>query len=140
MLFGCIGATMAGAYWPLSALAFSEVTVLLGAPDKKDEVLFWAICFVAIGVASLIGNTLQIGMLGISGERLTRKIRTQTFRAVLKQDLAFFDEEEHSVGSLTARLATEASYVKGLCGESMGMVVVTISTIGVGLGVSFGGC
>lgn len=141
MLVGCIGAAMAGASWPLSALVFSEVTTLLGAPDKKDEIAFWAACFIAVGAGALVGNILQMGMLGISGERLTRKIRAQTFRAILKQELAFFDDsEEHSVGSLTTRLATEASYVKGLCGDSMGMAVVTISTIGVGLGVSFAGC
>jgi ABC transporter transmembrane region len=31
----------------------------------------------------------------------------QTFQAIMRQDMAFFDKEENATGALTARLATE---------------------------------
>jgi ATP-binding cassette, subfamily B (MDR/TAP), member 1 len=140
MLIGCVGAALAGASWPISALVFSEVTVLLGQPDNEGKIIFWSLMYVVVGALALVGNFLQLGMLAISGERLTRKLRCASFRAMLRQEIGFFDREENSVGTLTTRLATDASYVKGLCGDTLGMASVAFSTIAVGVLVSFVGC
>ena len=36
------------------------------------------------------------------------------FRALLRQEIAYFDLPEHSTGALTARLAADASGVQGV--------------------------
>lgn len=140
LVIGIIGATIAGAAWPLSAWVFSEVTDVLGDKDNESEVVKWSLVYIAIGVATLVGHTLQVGMLGVSGERLTRRMRAQAFRALLRQEMGFFDRKENSVGALSAKLASEASLVKGICGDTLGAAALTLSTIGVGFGVAFAGC
>lgn len=137
---GIVGAAMAGASWPLSAYTFSKVTNILGDPRNKSDVSFWALMYVAVGGGAMVGNALQLGMLGISGARLTRKMRGAAFRALLKQEMAFFDQKDNSTGALTTRLATEATLVKGITGDTLGSLAVTLSTIGVGMGVAFAGC
>ena len=43
------------------------------------------------------------------------RLRLKTFRAYLRQDIAFFDDKFHSTGALTTRLATDASLIKNVC-------------------------
>jgi ATP-binding cassette, subfamily B (MDR/TAP), member 1 len=137
---GMVGAAIAGASWPLGALVFSQVTSLLTDPKRKNEIVFWARIVVAIGGGAFIGNLLQFGMLGVSGERLTRKLRILSFRALLRQDMGYFDEKDNSVGALTTRLATEATLVKGITGNMLGIATFTASTIGLGVGIAFSAC
>ncbi|CAF3758957.1 unnamed protein product [Rotaria sp. Silwood1] len=55
-----------------------------------------------------------------SGEALTKRLRSKTFRAILRQEIAYFDQEKHSTGALCARLATEASAVQNASGVRFG--------------------
>ena len=50
----------------------------------------------------------------VAGEALTTRLREMAFRALLRQEIAYFDLPEHSTGALTARLAADASGVQGV--------------------------
>lgn len=49
-----------------------------------------------------------------SGELLTKRLRKLGFRAMLGQDIGWFDDLRNSPGALTTRLATDASQVQGV--------------------------
>ena len=51
---------------------------------------------------------------GKSGEALTERLRSMMFRALLRQEVAYFDDEKNSTGALCTRLSTEASIVQGV--------------------------
>lgn len=51
---------------------------------------------------------------GYSGESLTSRLRRLVFKAMLRQDISFFDNHKNSTGALTTRLATDASQVHGV--------------------------
>lgn len=53
-------------------------------------------------------------MFGLSGENLTKRLRSMTFKALLSQEIAFFDNQENNVGVLCTKLATEASAIQGV--------------------------
>jgi ATP-binding cassette subfamily B (MDR/TAP) protein 1 len=53
-------------------------------------------------------------MFGISGENLTRRLRSQGFKSMLSQDISWFDEPKNNVGTLCTRLAVEAAAVQGV--------------------------
>ena len=57
---------------------------------------------------------LQTVTLSIAGERLTVRLRINTFTAMLRQEIGWYDRRENSTGALTQRLATDASEVKGV--------------------------
>ena len=53
-------------------------------------------------------------MFGISGENLTRRMRSKGFKAILSQDVSWFDDPLNNVGALTTRLSVEAAAVQGV--------------------------
>lgn len=53
-------------------------------------------------------------MFAIAGEALTTRLREMAFRALLRQEIGYFDVPLHSTGALTARLASDASAVQGV--------------------------
>ena len=57
---------------------------------------------------------LQTVCFNVSGELLTERIRSRVFRAMLRQEMGWFDEEKHSTGAITTRLAEDAAQVQGV--------------------------
>jgi hypothetical protein len=53
-------------------------------------------------------------MFALAGENLTKRLRSSAFRAMLSQEVAWFDEPENNVGSLCTRLSVEAGAVQGV--------------------------
>lgn len=45
------------------------------------------------------------------------------------QEMAWFDEEGHSSGAVSARLATDASAVRGAVGDQLGLIFQNVVTI-----------
>ena len=55
-----------------------------------------------------------------------RRVRFESFRAILRQEIAFFDRAEHSTGSLTTMLSTEATAMAGLSGVNLGSILTVL--------------
>ncbi|TKS66207.1 Bile salt export pump ATP-binding cassette sub-family B member 11 [Collichthys lucidus] len=72
-----------------------------------------------------------------SGELLTRRLRRLGFHAMLGQEIGWFDDHRNSPGALTTRLATDASQVQGATGSQIGMIVNSLTNIGVAILMSF---
>lgn len=51
---------------------------------------------------------------GIAGEKLTMRLRGELFEAMVRQEVAWFDDKSNSSGSLCARLSGDASSVQGV--------------------------
>ena len=66
---------------------------------------------------------LQVFTLGIAGEKLTKRIRLQTFTAMLRQEIGWFDSNKNSTGALATRLAVDASEVKGVSLVLLGLIL-----------------
>jgi len=50
----------------------------------------------------------------VSGENLTSRLRSRSFRAMLRQDIGWFDNERNSSGALVTRLALDAAQVQAV--------------------------
>lgn len=57
---------------------------------------------------------MQWCMLGIAGEKLTRRVRGLMFESVLRQEVAWFDRKENGVGAICAKLSTDAANIQGV--------------------------
>jgi ATP-binding cassette subfamily B (MDR/TAP) protein 1 len=53
-------------------------------------------------------------MFGISGENLTKRLRSQGFKTMLSQEVAWYDDPSNNVGTLCTRLAVEAAAIQGV--------------------------
>lgn len=141
IMFGVLGAAVAGVIFPAYALIFSRVIVMLQtdpqwAPPFQGPNLY-AFIFVVLGIGAFFAFSTQVICFEIAGERFTERLRALAFEAMLKQENGFFDEESHSLGALTSRLATDAANVNQLITKVWGDVAQLIVTAITGLTIAF---
>ena len=118
ILIGCIAGIVNGGTNPLFAIILSNVLDVFSKcsiDEQREGIIFYSLSFVGIGVVAFLSNWTYSIMFATSGENMTKRIRSKCFKAMLSQDLAWFDKDENNVGTLTTRLATEAAYVQGVC-------------------------
>jgi len=154
LLFGSIGAIMAGAVFPLWGVLFSETIDLLfqrvlpceegNIPepgftsceqywqDTAEEMregsyqvsLYWAIVL----VGCVVGNVIVFWGFGVASERLNKRVRDSSFQALLRQEVAYFDKR--SVGSITSQLQDDAARIHAFSGEPVRSFLIAVSSIG----------
>lgn len=84
----------------------------------------------------ILFSTAQLFLLTVASERLTTRLRGFAFGAMLRQEMAWFDEASNGAGALCAKLSTEAAAVKGATGQRIGTIVQSISTLLLAIGLS----
>ncbi|CAG8448762.1 17258_t:CDS:10 [Acaulospora morrowiae] len=141
MFFGAISAAVNGAIMPLFSIIFATLLDVLSKTDRPHELRhdanFWALMFLLLAIASFLANFFQNFSFIISGEKLTKRLRTITFEKLLKQDIGYFDDERNSTGVLTSKLAIDASRVEGLTGTLMGSILQTGTNMIAGMAIAF---
>ncbi|TPX38280.1 S-methyl-5-thioribose-1-phosphate isomerase [Synchytrium microbalum] len=128
---GLIAAIVAGCVSPAFAVIFAKI---LGVFTETGDALlndsnFWSGMFVVIAVVAAVSNVLQSTMFGLAAELLTERIRCLTFKAIMRQDVAFFDDERHATGILTSNLNLDAQAVQGASGVTLGTIFQVVGTL-----------
>lgn len=137
---GIIGSFIVGASFPVFAVIFGEVYGILSDDDREEikrQANFYSILFLILGVATGIGTFLQTYMFTYAGVQLTSRLRTLTFKSMMHQEMAWFDDAKNAVGALCARLAGDCAAVQGATGSRLGSIVQAGATIVIGIAVSF---
>uniref|UniRef100_A0A9J7XBN2 Bile salt export pump n=1 Tax=Cyprinus carpio carpio TaxID=630221 RepID=A0A9J7XBN2_CYPCA len=140
MLFGSFGAAVNGGVNPVYSLLFSQILATFSMPDpveQRREINGICLFFVVVGLVSFFTQMLQGYAFSKSGELLTRRLRCLGFQAMLGKEISWFDDHRNSPGALTTRLATDASQVQGATGSQIGMIVNSLTNIGVAIIISF---
>jgi len=80
---------------------------------------------------------IQSFLFACSGEALTERLRSKAFHALLRQEIAYFDNPKNNTGALCTRLATEASAVQGATGIRIGVTLQNLASLGTGIILGF---
>ncbi|XP_054636825.1 ATP-dependent translocase ABCB1-like [Dunckerocampus dactyliophorus] len=140
ILVGLISASINGAIQPLHSLIVAKFIAVFAEPDqeiirKKTE--FLSLMFAVLGFVSFFAKFLQGFCFGKSGEILTMKLRLASFKALMRQELGWFDDPRNSVGVLTTRLTSDTAQVQGVTGLCLATMVQNIANMGTGLILAF---
>ncbi|KAI5062204.1 hypothetical protein GOP47_0022743 [Adiantum capillus-veneris] len=125
-ILGSIGSIMAGVINPIFALIISELLVVYYEPDgekQKKEVQKYALVFVGVGAVTIGIYLLQHYFFGVVGENLTARVRELIFKAMIRNEVGWFDREENNSNRLTARLAVDASNVRAAIGDRVALIL-----------------
>ncbi|XP_049878557.1 multidrug resistance protein homolog 49-like [Pectinophora gossypiella] len=139
MVLGVIAAICVGSTFPMFAVLFGETYGLFESSDEnwvRSETNIIAILFLLVGVLTGIGIFVQIYIFNLTGVRLTARLRVAAFRAMLKQEIGWFDDPFNGVGALCSRLAADAAAVQGATGTRIGALMQATATILIGITLS----
>ncbi|KAF8670749.1 hypothetical protein HU200_050414 [Digitaria exilis] len=92
--------------------------------------------FVYLGIGAGLASTLQISCWTITGERQAARLRAMYLKAILRQDIAFFDMEM-STGQVTERMAGDTFLIQDAIGEKVGKSIQLLSTFIGGFIIAF---
>ncbi|KAM5156859.1 ATP-dependent translocase ABCB1-like [Mantella aurantiaca] len=136
---GVICATINGGTRPAFAIIFSRIIgVFAGQADEiRSRSNLFSLMFVALGCVAFVTFFLQGYTFGKAGEILTKRLRLLTFKAMLRQEMGWFDDSKNSTGALTTRLASDASKVQGATGARLASLCQNIANMGTAIIISF---
>uniref|UniRef100_A0A8C3GLZ2 ABC-type xenobiotic transporter n=1 Tax=Cairina moschata TaxID=8855 RepID=A0A8C3GLZ2_CAIMO len=132
VLLGVIAAAISGGVHPAFAVIFGKIIGAFQETDaekRSKNTLVLSLMFLLLGVITLVAYIIQGFMFGKSGEILTMRLRSLSFRALLQQEIGWYDDQKNAVGILLTRLATDASQVKGATGSRLGLMTMTVFTL-----------
>ncbi|XP_051721292.1 ATP-dependent translocase ABCB1 [Ctenopharyngodon idella] len=140
LLVGTLASLVGGAVYPCVAILFAKIIGVFAEVDpevKRQKTMMFSLFFLLTGAVAFITYFFQGFMFGKSGELLTMRLRRQAFNAMIRQEIAWFDDNNNAVGVLTTKLATDASLVKGAAGSRLGLATNTICALGIAVIVAF---
>ncbi|KAJ0691057.1 putative ABC-type xenobiotic transporter [Helianthus annuus] len=125
-LIGSVGSVVCGSLSAFFAYVLSAVLSVYYNQDHEYMVKeIGKYCYLLIGVSSaaLIFNTLQHCFWDVVGENLTKRVREKMLTAVLKNEMAWFDQEENESSRVAARLSLDANNVRSAIGDRISVIM-----------------
>lgn len=120
---------LTGGVYSAQAVLFAFLITDLLNPniaEMRSRANFLSLWWLIIAIIEFIAYSLQTWGFGYAAEKMVRRVRFESFRAILRQEIAFFDRSEHSTGSLTTMLSTEATAMAGLSGVNLGAILTVL--------------
>ncbi|XP_024528405.1 ABC transporter B family member 4 isoform X2 [Selaginella moellendorffii] len=137
---GSLAAAANGVILPLFGLLLSSIIgsfFEVNVHTLRRDVNFWSMMFLVLACSAFVVAPAQILCFSVVGNRLIRRIRTQMFEKILRQEISWFDASENSSGALGARLSSDAAHVRSMVGDTLSLFVQNVATVAAGLVLAF---
>jgi ATP-binding cassette subfamily B (MDR/TAP) protein 1 len=133
---GFCGAAVFGAVFPCWGLmlARSQEMFYLDTANKiRHRASTLACYYILMAGVAFVSATLQFWGIAQVAERVTMKLRSEMFEAIVRREIGFFDKEENAIGILTTKLANDSRLVNKCTGEVLAKQLQASFTLIIGL-------
>ncbi|KAF3456695.1 hypothetical protein FNV43_RR01349 [Rhamnella rubrinervis] len=139
LLIGSVAAMINGVLFPAFGLILSSSIEMFYKPPSEltKDSKFWSLMFLVIGFIGFVVAPAQNFFFGVAGGKLVQRIRLMTFEKVVHQEISWFDDPANSSGAVGARLSLDASTIKSLVGDALGLLAQNAATILAALIIAF---
>lgn len=139
IIFGSCGSMAKGSVMPLLSIFFTQMVVVWFEPDTAlmmKRSVQYSFFFYGIAVIYMVTEVIQKGVFEMVGERLTKRMRGDLFRAILRKDISWFEDDENAMGVLAGRLSTDVKLVRLVAGQSIAATLESCSALLTGIIIS----
>lgn len=129
-----------GATYPTFSILLSEMVTIFFNPDleqlEKDSYIYGGL-LLGISILIFILILTQQALLAIMGERLTYHLRVNVYKSIMRQEIAWFDDDSNRPGVLSSRLASDSEDIRHMAIDGIGMKVEVAVMLTAALAVAF---
>ncbi|XP_054780989.1 ABC transporter B family member 19-like [Prosopis cineraria] len=144
VILGCLGALINGGSLPWYSFLFGQVVNKIseqsGVGADKAQIMndIETICMymTALLAVVMLGAYMEITCWRLVGERSAQRIRREYLRAVLRQDISFFDTEI-STADIMHGIASDVAQIQEVMGDKMAHFIHHVCTFITGYIVGF---
>ncbi|KAL8480032.1 hypothetical protein ACS0TY_026820 [Phlomoides rotata] len=140
MAIGVIASLGIGLCLPLMTLLFGQLANSFGhnhdTPTLVNHVSQVSRKFVYLALGSGVAAFSQVSCWMITGESQGVRIRNLYLKAVLRQDIGYFDKETNT-GEIVERISTHTAIIQDAIGEKVGKFLQLTSSFIGGFGITF---
>ncbi|KAI0284634.1 P-loop containing nucleoside triphosphate hydrolase protein [Russula aff. rugulosa BPL654] len=135
-LLGTIFAIATGAVFPAFGIVWAQAVTSFSDPTPQerrhagDRNALWAFI---ISILAMLSIGLENYLFSASAASLSYKLRSLCLRAILRQDIEYFDRDENNSGAIVAKLSDGPQKVYGLAGATLAAIVQAFATLTIGL-------
>ena len=132
LILGSVGGFIYGVGTPIAGLFLGKVLTALSPQDKeiiKKDGLRWSLYHLGIAVIGGIALFLKSWKLEGLGAVVTSKMRKKVFKKYLELNLAFYDIDYNSPGSLLTKLSIDTTKISALVLSIFGSVISAVGGI-----------
>ncbi|CAH0051446.1 unnamed protein product [Clonostachys solani] len=121
--------TVGAGVYPGQTLLIGQVMDLFKSEDMQKRANFLALMFFVMA----LGLFVIYGVLGwatnVLAQTLAEKVRKDMFSSFIRQDLAFFDRPENTVGALTSKIDSFAQSIFELMGFTIAIILMALISV-----------
>ncbi|XP_069852221.1 ATP-binding cassette sub-family B member 5 isoform X4 [Dipodomys merriami] len=130
VVLGTLASVLNGSVHPVFSIVFAKMVTMFEHDNKttlKHDAELYAMIFVILGIICFVSYFMQGLFYGRAGEILTMRLRQLAFKAMLYQDIAWFDDKENNTGALTTTLAIDIAQIQGIATEAVEHIRTIVS-------------
>ncbi|OMO79247.1 hypothetical protein CCACVL1_13811 [Corchorus capsularis] len=131
-IMGAVGSVLSGFIGPTFAIVMSnmiEVFYYTNPTSMERKTKEYVFIYIGAGLYAVVAYLIQHYFFSIMGENLTTRVRRMMLAAILRNEVGWFDEEEHNSSLLAARLATDAADVKSAIAERISVILQNMTSL-----------
>ncbi|RLN48604.1 hypothetical protein BBJ29_008200 [Phytophthora kernoviae] len=142
MVLGGVASIFKAGVYPVAGMLIAKIIHLYYELQKtKHELLhdmrYYSLAFCGLAVVCGTSFLLMEYGFGVASSRLVGRVRLITYRAMLRQEVGWFDLKENSSGALISRLASDSAILQAMTSDFLNRSLASGATMVIVLAISF---